>query len=437
MAVPDGLQYATQFQLTELTIVGVSGASVDLREVMRELNIFEDIFSNTMTGDVFINDSQNLINLVPILGGEYLRITLVKPSTPWKLSKTFRIYKITDRRKNTTFSEDYVLHFCSEEHVLSESIKISKSYKSLPISSIIKDIATNYLQIDSKKFPSDELTTTTGNFDIIIPYWTPFYAINWLARMATTASAPGCSFMFFEDSMGFHFSSIELLSQQVPLQVINFMPLNLSGETNEKGAVSDTQQRLESAEEFEMNRAPDLIRSISTGMYAGKLTTIHPLEQRIKVRTSNAAVLFNSTKHLNPHTFMQLGQDRTKVPQTEHFDSFSRVAADNLKVHTWMLQRNAYLSALHGFQIKVSLPGNMYLRVGQVVKMNLPSAEVSSQESKSMDRLFSGNYLITAIRHKIDRIRYVCILELSKDSIVPQMPSSLEGSAAMTKIRKA
>ncbi len=437
MAIPDGLQYATQFQLTELTIVGVSGASVDLREVMRELNIFEDLFSNTMTGDVFINDSQNLINLVPILGGEYLRLTLVKPSAPWKLSKTFRIYKITDRQKNTTFSEDYILHFCSEEHILSQSIKISKSYKSMTISNIVKDIATSFLQIDSKKFPSDELIPTTGNFDIIIPYWTPFYAINWLSRMATTAAATGCSFMFFEDNRGFHFAPIELLTQQIPLQVINFMPLNLSGETSEKGAVSDTQQKLESAEEFEMTHAPDLMLSISTGMYAGKLTTVNPLDQNIRVRNSNSAVLFNATKHLNPHTFMQLGTDRTKVPQTEHFDSFSRVAADSLKVHTWLLQRNAYFSSLHGFQIKVSIPGSMYLRVGQVVRLNMPSAEVNSQEAKSMDRLFSGNYIITAVRHKIDRIRYVCILELSKDSIISQLPAPLESSSAMTKIRNS
>jgi hypothetical protein len=135
--------------------------------------------------------------------------------------------------------------------------------------------------------------------------------------------------------------------------------------------------------------------------------------------------------------FLQLSTDRTKKPQTEQFDSFLRVAADNLKVDTWLLQRNTYMSAMHGFQFKVSVPGNLVLRVGQVVQLNLPAAEVGSQEKKPLDDLFSGNYLITAIRHKVDRVRYVQILELSKDSIVPELPSSMEGSSTMNKIRGA
>jgi hypothetical protein len=433
----DGIQYATQFELDELTIIAVNGASVDLREVMRELNIFEDLFNNTMSGDLFISDSQNLINVLPIMGGEYLSVKLSKPTFPFKLSKVFQIYKISDRRKGGTFSEDYILHFCSLEHVLSESIKVSKAYRGMSISKMIWDIATNYLQIDSDKFPSSALDSTVGNFNIVIPNWPPFYAINWLSRMARSAAAPGCSFLFFEDTVGYHFTSIEALSQQDPLQPINFMPMNMAGETGEKSPISDTQQRMESAEEYEMVRAPDLMRSISTGMYAGKLVTVNPLDQRINVKTTNAAVLFNQTDHVNPNMFLQLGTDRTKKPQTEQFDSFLRVAADNLKVDTWLLQRNAYMSAMHGFQFKVSVPGNLLLRVGQVVQLNLPAAEVGSQEKKPLDDLFSGNYLITAIRHKVDRVRYVQILELSKDSIVPELPSSMEGSSTMNKIRGA
>lgn len=437
MPATDGLLTATQFQIDNLTIISASGGKIDLREVMRELNIFEDLFSNTMTGSLFISDTQNLINLLPIVGGEYLNVSLSKPSTPWKLIKTFRVYKISDRRKQNQASEDYILHFCSEELIISQSTKISKSYKGLPVSSIIRDITATYLNIDSAKFPSSALTTTFGNFDIVVPFWSPFYTINWLARMARTSSSSGCSFMFFEDSTGYHFTSIETLSQQEPLQIINFMPMNLAGESGEKSEKTDTQMRLESAEEYEMSKAPDLIRQITTGMYAGKLVTVNPLSQKIDIKKLSGSTLFRNTNHLNPNSFMQLGDDRTRKPQTEHYDSFFRVASDSLKVDTWMLERNAYISALHGFQIKVSLPGNMYLRVGQVVRMNLPAATIGLKEEKPMDELFSGNYLITAIRHKIDRAKYVCILELSKDSIVPQLPTPLNGSAALDKIRKS
>lgn len=241
MPISDGLQYATDFQLDELTITSSSGQRVDIREILRELVLYEDLFANAMTGSVFISDTQNIINVLPIIGGEYLSVTLIKPSTVAKIQKTFRIYKITDRRKASPSSEDYILHFCSEELVLNESILISNSYKQSTISHIIKDITSNFLKISSKKFPASELTETTGNFDIVLPYWSPFYSINWLARMARTSTATGCSFLFFESNQGYQFTSIELLTQQEPIQIINFMPLNLSGQTREKSDKSDTQ----------------------------------------------------------------------------------------------------------------------------------------------------------------------------------------------------
>lgn len=95
----DGLIYATDFQLDELTLTSSSGQQVDLRLVMRELILYEDLFANVMTGSVFISDTQDIINLLPVIGGEYLSVTLLKPSTTAKIQKTFRIYKITNRRK--------------------------------------------------------------------------------------------------------------------------------------------------------------------------------------------------------------------------------------------------------------------------------------------------------------------------------------------------
>ena len=437
MPTQDGIQSASEFQLDALTIVSASGAAVDLREIMRELNLFEDLFSNTMAGELFLADTQNLINILPIVGVEHLIVKLVKPSTPWKIDKTFRVYKITDRRKSGASSEDYILHFCSEELILSESLKISKSYKSMTISSIISDITTNFLKIDSTKFPATSLTATVGNFDVVIPYWSPFQAINWLSRMARTGTLTGCSFVFFEDGRGYHFDSIESMTQQEPLQVMNFMPMNFATATREKSAKSDTQIRLESAEEYELGQAPDLLKAVSGGMYASKLRRVNILDQQIKTTTQNGVEFFGKTKHPNKNTFMQTGKDRTGVAQPEQFGSFYRSAVDNLNVETWLLQRNAYMSAIHGFRVKVALPGNMNLRVGQMVTLNLPAASIGLKGDKPLDKLFSGNYLITAIRHKVDRVKYACILELSKDSLGTALPGPLEGSPAMKKIRQA
>lgn len=433
MANPEGLVSAVEFQIDKLQLIGSDGHSVDLRAIMRELSLYEDVFSNTMAGSVFINDAQNLINLIPILGTEYLEVTFIKPSTTWKMKKVFRVYKITDRRKTGAFTEDYILHFCSEELILSESIKISKSYKGMTITNIVKDITTNYLGIASTKLPTSAITDTQGDIDLVVPYWSPFYTINWLASRARSGTDTGCSFLFFEDNAGYHFTSIEKLSQQKPVQSINFSTGNLRGEKSSNKPDMETQ--LGSAEEYEMSRSPDLMQAITTGLYAGKLVTVNTLDQRINTVTSNAATLFGSSKHLNKSTFMQFGPDRTNVPQTSHPDSFYRVQSDSLGVQSWMLQRNAYLAALHGFQIKVVLPGNMNLRAGSVVVMNFPVAGTPQDGAKPIDSLFSGHYLITAVHHKIDRAKYVCILELSKDSLMSPLPLPKSTNLALKKLK--
>lgn len=433
----DGLQYAAQFELKSLVLIGASGQQIDVREIMYELNIFEDVFTNTMTGNLYLNDTQNIINLLPIVGVEHLVVTLHKPSTTWQFEKVFRVYKISDRSKNTGASEDYILHFASEEMILNESIRISNAYKNSTISTIIADVTYNYLKIDKKKFPVTELTETFGNYNLVLPFWTPLYAINWLSRMARTSTSPSCSFVFFENSEGYHFNSLELLSQQTPIQSINFMPLNLAGESAEKSPESDMDQRLQAASSYELVRGPNLMRALSGGQYAGKLMRVNILDQEVKVSSLNGLEFFNSTKHLNPYPFIQDSKLRTDIPLTESHEAYFRVAIDVNKPENWLLQRNAYLTGLHGFQLKVVMPGSMHLRVGQVVTVNLPAAMIGLKEKKPIDTLYSGNYLITAIRHKIDRINYACILELSKDSLTERIPASLENNPAMNKLRNS
>jgi hypothetical protein len=437
MAQTDGLQYAAQFQLDSLTLVSAAGGTVDVRQIMRELNIFEDVYTNCMTGSLFINDTQDIINLLPIIGAEYLIVTVVKPGTTWKIQKTFRIYKISDRHKNTTGSEDYILHFCSEEMILNESIKISTSYKQITISEIVRDITMNYMKIDPLKFPDSELTETVGNFDIVIPFWDPLFALNWLARMARTSTSPSCSFMFFEDTKGFHFNSLENLSQQDPLQVINFSPMNMAGQSREKENTTDTEIRLQSAEDFEIMRTPDTMAGINNGEFSSTLMRVNLLDQQVKVSNLEGVQFFTKTKHLNPNTFLQNPKDRTNTLLSDHIQAYYRIAIDNLKVETWMLQRNMYLAWIHVFQVKVSIPGNMNIRAGQVVRVNFPSSVIGRKEEKQMDRLMSGNYLITSIRHKIDRVTYSCIVELSKDSLITPLAAPLENNPAMTKLRRS
>lgn len=107
----DGVVRAIDFRLDSAVLISDSGKSVDIRAIIEELNIFEDLFSPCITGNLIVTDSNNLINKLPITGFEYLSLEFTKPSQKRTFNKLFRVYKMSDRKQNTDQNEFYMLHF--------------------------------------------------------------------------------------------------------------------------------------------------------------------------------------------------------------------------------------------------------------------------------------------------------------------------------------
>jgi hypothetical protein len=91
-------------------------------------------------------------------------------------------------------------------------------------------------------------------------------------------------------------------------------------------------------------------------------------------------------------------------------------------IDKWILQRDMYLANLHAIRIVGVLPGTLNLRVGSTVNLLLPSSERQEKGGKLLDSMFTGKYLITALRHKINKAAYACIIEFSKDGIKSKLP---------------
>ena len=58
----DNIQQTT-FEIAEISLISSIGEPYDIKFITREVNIYEDIFSNTIKGDITIDDAQNLPQL--------------------------------------------------------------------------------------------------------------------------------------------------------------------------------------------------------------------------------------------------------------------------------------------------------------------------------------------------------------------------------------
>lgn len=408
------------------------------------MNIFEDLFGSAMSGNMVVADSNNLINLLPITGFEYLVIGFRKTTENKEFSKTFRIYKLENRKKDNLQTEVYVINFCSEEVLIDRSTLISKTYSGQPISKIVQDIATKYLKISSDKFPTDHLKETFGNHNLVIPNWHPFDAIKYLSKIATASKYPTSSFVFFENYDGYYFSSIEELAADDPIQKVTVSPRNLGIEKDPQEP--DIQISFESAFEYEVNTDFDILNNIRSGMYAGKLVTVNPLRQRIDTTTLDLSSFFDRTAHLNDYPNVSTLQNRIGKPLTQLPDAFLRVYPSTLghdklnsqyypnQVEKWLLQRSMYLSNLNAHKFNVTLPGNFRLQVGKVVEIFFPALEMTDTTEKPLDKLHSGKYMITAIRHAFNKYEHVSYLEVARESTQSKYPEGLNSSAGMKEL---
>jgi len=451
--IDPGISHPTDFQINSLFLISDSGRSVDLRLVMGELNIFEDIFNSCIVGDLVISDSNNLINMLPLTGFEYLLIEFTKPSQIQKFTKVFRVYKITNRKPKSHQNEVYIIHFCSEEAILNESIRVSKIYNKQSIDAIVKDISSRYLNINENKFSISKSNKTSGVYNISIPNWRPFYAINWLSKMAVTKKYSGASYVFFENRDGFQFVSLEELSQQPHIK--QFLSSNMQSGFETDSSKPDVQLEGESIMDYEILGTFDMLENISSGMFSSTLITVDPLRQRISIVPKSSSEVFSRTEHLNSNALVSDAVNRRKLPVTKEQQSFYRIYPTTLghdkliyakryaenelranNVEQWLLQRHMYFGGIHTQRMNIAVAGDVLLTVGKTVDVKLP-AILAQTAIREFDALYSGKYLITALRHSINEGAHLCYLELSKDSVTDKYPAALKNDAALNIIKES
>ena len=125
------IKYAGEVELQELILISSSGTTIDLTELVININMYESVFSHAMSGNILIADTNNLAVNLPIIGQEYLRVKLNTPSLDEQSidysENVFVVYKI-NKREAEGLMQVLELQFTSPEMLKSNRIRISKSY---------------------------------------------------------------------------------------------------------------------------------------------------------------------------------------------------------------------------------------------------------------------------------------------------------------------
>lgn len=441
----------TDYTISDIKLIPLNGEPIDLRLIFEELNIYEDIFSNTLSGNIVINDSLNLPEKLAFSGYESLQIKFEVPSLGGPIDKTFWIYKQSATTLVQHRAQMYVLHFASPEFIIDTLTKISQSWKNEPQENIVKDIVSSYLK--SNKEVSVEETAYRQH--LVVPNWSPFHTINWITTRAVSKTNQSANFLFFETMDGFHFRSIETLMEQAPAK----HPLKPEADLHyilHPSNYNDFNpiENFVAIEGYSYDDTFDIARNMSVGMYASKLTTYDITTKKIEEFPFKLNENWKNHTHTDPSEI----QGKLTLPVTESNDpnKFSffesidqrqilfpkhsyqygigeKTEEDKSEDHveTWLPLRISQLQQLTSVRLNIVVPGDTKRRVGDIVFVEIPSPkEISSSSEKEeiYDKYKRGKYLIVSIRHQLVKTGYRLHLRLVKDSVAEPLPNHSSSS---------
>ena len=317
------------------------------------------------------------------------------------------------------------------------------------------DVEQNYVDTGSTANATEVFVEKTKTIEpyIAIPYMKPFEAIKWMASRAirncaglypTTVSA---NFLFFENKRGFQFVSLTTLleNKQGTLPKFQF------GDAKQN---LDPVWKLNRIETLRIEDCYNILSNINNGVYASRLFTYEmstgvlttndfdylkqfPLNESMDrsappATTKDFPQIAIDAAGTNPLTQMPLAK-RMLIPVSHIRTKDNTTGADSTRFNSadtqvgaeqYLQARMSQLAKLGDFRVLVEVAANSEHKVGDLVELDLKMWNLTNatpELGEIAHKYYSGNYLITSIRHVLTNFEYKMHIEMVKDSLLAQI----------------
>lgn len=416
------LRFAGDVAVNKVRIITAKGFYQDVSAQVLNIQVYEDLFSPFMSGSLILKDSLDLVNLFPFIGEEYLELELSTPSIEkYSIKGKYYIYKMSNREMTGDKSVVYQLHFISVEAIVDLNKKVSRVFAG-DISKLIEPFIKNKTYgLESDKNISIE--DTSNNLKYISNYWTPVQNIMYLVFSAVNKNKSP-NYVFFENRDGFYFISLEALYSN-PVVYQNFVydkytRDDLPGGGSARNIENDYNRIIE----ISMPTVFDYMDRIRSGMLSSRQISYDITKKTYSDKNYTMFQRFEQQKHLNKFpinsdssTFRANSKIINLPKNFGNFNGFGDVTQSKSNQ-----ERTSLMKLAEANKINITVLGRCDYTVGQKINLDLKRIEpLSSIDGDTTDKMFSGNYIIAAINHYVDRQVYECHMEIIKESSMMNM----------------
>ncbi len=418
---------AGALEIDKLEITSYSNKTLDIRGMVEEFSVHDDIQKSFLTSTFVITDSLSLLTQFPIIGQETIALSFRTPHPAFTKSVTvnLRVIAIEKLGRMNSRNTRYILKCVSLEYVKDIRTKIRKSYANMLISDMVNKVFTEFINTDATQIAA---STTEGTRTIVIPNMSPSAAMKFLARESKSTDYPASNFCFFQTADGFFFKTIDEMIVRKPATgplppVDNYFTtdfntfsdtaspnsIGVSGSAGGSGGASR-----QTTKPFEFLKMIDFT-FIQMEQY-DKVTRVGALESLMRIL--DPAVQSYTTKTYNYFTdydkFKRTAQNvdqKFMVQQNEYIvtgDSKQFLQITNQTQQNnynpdqkvdFMQYDQASRGMLDNILVNVTIPGDSEKRAGQIVNLQFPEYGGTDDVIDKPNKFVSGAYLVTATRH--------------------------------------
>jgi len=433
-----------QVQIDNLVLISFKKQKyLDLTDYLIELNLYESIFSPTVTGDITLSDSRNLIREFALLGEEFISISIRTPtlSSDRSISKIFRVYSLEDKK----YAKDgstlvYRMNFISLEAFQDLLNPIYKSFRGKP-ENIVTRIYEDYLitnrnvQITGEpaadvKTPLTFLGETANELKFVSPGWSPIECISWVCSKTLPANDKGANFLFWETTKGFYFGNLETIFRRPEVASIGSYVYSAPSITAADEESIKNLKFMFNIRTLSLDKVYDQLSNLMTGYTSNRILDVDLVNKTFENVDYDHGLKFGNYSHLEKAQPIPLfDENASRNPLTclkVHFShpGLHSGVKNNFSERTKEFWGNRVSSMLelNNFKMEILIPGRTDIECGQTIHIRLPKKSPGglTQEDKNLyegDDLYSGYYLISELSHKINPRTHYVSMNLVKDSL--------------------
>ena len=394
------------------------GKSAEISAIITQLSIWESIYNNCMFGNIKLQDGTGFVEANGIVGSGLEKFHFeiftenVVSSLSSNLEKVWNIDSIVTGAQNPKFTE-YDIGIVSPYLVKNNKIKISRSFLKMKASEIAEYIGADVLEF--KDGPPDwasfTVSPTLHEKNMVVPNWNPFQVLNFLAKHSVSANGES-NYMFFENNDGFKFMPLDELKAKPSQRVLKLKNMPTKILTDKRGMVVDDSMM----ENFSESSRFSIAQGQTFGRYGTSILTHNILEKWMKPYE----VIYDGPKDKIMAETIGLNG-----PEGKQFADFNVWQHSGFMSHNYLYdihdkgEKSHYPlhdmknTELRSNMVKFDIPGDSNIFAGDVVTLQLPTH--IRAHNLPEDQYLTGNWLVTAIHHKIANTGYIMTLECMKD----------------------